>query len=68
MVLLDTIEKGGPAWVAPASLKASRLNSCTIGRPTSLLACSQQNHSTRQAVNVLRLPDAFPAFHVKAAL
>ena len=40
MVLLATTEKGGTIWLAPASTKASRVNSCTIGLPISLLACT----------------------------
>lgn len=57
MVLLDTMEKGGTAWVAPASLRASRLNSYTMGRPTSLLACSQHTRTARHAANILRVTD-----------
>ena len=43
MVLLATTEKGGAWWVAPASARASWLNSCTMGRPISLLVCKQED-------------------------
>lgn len=49
MVLLATIEKGGTWWAEPASERASLLNWCTMGRPTSLLACtSSKTHLTAQ--------------------
>jgi hypothetical protein len=56
MVLLATTEKGGTTWAAPASTRASRVNSCTIGLPISLLACihaqtphAQSLHPSRAA-------------------